>query len=98
MNPVIEGTQTGEDTYQVTARPDNGKPVTLYIVPTTPAPKLVRRYSGRRYETPAPKYQVKRDPESLGLISEHRTFEAAAKSANARAKRYVQLYGKKATK
>jgi hypothetical protein len=99
VNPVIEGIQTAEDRYEVTARPDRGVPVTLYVVPTCPDRKVVRGLGGhRRYVDPAPKYQVKRSPDSLGLVSEHRTFEAAAKSANARAKRYVNLCNKKGTK
>lgn len=98
MNPTLEATQTEADRYQITARPDNGPEVTLYVVPTTPEKRIIRTRSGRRYIAPPPKYQVKRDPDSLGLISEHRTFEAAAKSATHRAKRYVQLYGKKAPK
>lgn len=34
MNLQIEGTQTGEKTYEVTARPDHGKEVTFYVVGT----------------------------------------------------------------
>jgi hypothetical protein len=98
VNPVIEGIQTAEDRYEVHARPDNGIPVTLYVVPTCPEAKLVRRQGGKRWEASTPKYQVKRNPDSLGLVSEHRTFEAAAKSANARAKRYVNLCHKRAVK
>jgi hypothetical protein len=98
VNPVIEGIQTAVDRYEVTARPDGGIPVTLYVVPTAPAPKHVYRRGYRHDRTPAPKFQVKRSPDSLGLISEHRTFEAAAKSANFRAKRYVNLCHKKAAK
>lgn len=98
MNPVIEGIQTAEDRYEVHARPDNGIPVTLYVVPTCPEPKVSYRRGWRHDRTPAPKYQVKRNPDSLGLVSEHRTFEAAAKSANARAKRYVNLCHKRAVK
>jgi hypothetical protein len=83
--PVIEGTQTGEDRYEVTARPDNGIAVTLYVVPVKMPGKGTR-------------FHVKRNPDSLGLITSHTNFPAAAKSANARAKRYVSLYGKKVSK
>lgn len=33
MTPTLEATQTGEHTYEVAVRPDNGIPVTLYVVP-----------------------------------------------------------------
>jgi hypothetical protein len=98
VNPVIEGIQTAADRYEVHARPDRGVPVTLYVVPTCPEPKAVYRNGWKHDRTPAPKYQVKRSPESAGLISQHRTFEAAAKSATLRAKRYVNLCHRKAAK
>lgn len=97
MNPVIEGIQTAEDRYEVHARPDNGIPVTLYVCPTGEPERVFVRSRGR-YVTRQPKYQVKRSPESAGLVSEHRTFEAAAKSATLRAKRYVNLCHRKAAK
>lgn len=99
MTPLLEGIQTAEDRYEVHARPDRGLPVTLYVVPTATKERYQRDAYGRyRLVRPEPKYQVKRSPDSAGLISQHRTFEAAAKSATLRAKRYVSLCHKKAVK
>lgn len=99
MNPVIEGIQTAADRYEVHARPDHGIPVTLYVCPVGgPKAVLVRDRTGSRWEARPPRYQVKRSPDSAGLVSEHRTFEAAAKSATLRAKRYVNLCHRKAAK
>jgi hypothetical protein len=39
-------------------------------------------------------YGVKIRPDSLGLISKHRTFEAAVKSSTYRARRYLRAYSK----
>jgi hypothetical protein len=76
MTPTLEATQTGEDTYEVAVRPDNGIPATLYVVPA----------GGR--------YAVKRSPDSDGFITQHATFEAAAKAATGRAKRYLASYAR----
>lgn len=76
MNPTLEATQTGADTYEVAARPDSGIPVTLYVVPS------------------AGRFAVKRDPDSIGYITKHPTFEAAAKAATGRAKRYLASYAR----
>lgn len=81
MTPTLEATQTGEDTYKVAVRPDHGIPVTLYVVPA-------RRPSGKRA------FAIKRDPASEGWITMHPTFEAAAKSAGYRAKRYLASYAR----
>jgi hypothetical protein len=82
MTPTLEATQTGEDTYEVAVRPDDGIPVTLYVVP---------------WETPRGKHwYIKRtpDPAALGYITKHTTFEAAAKAATGRAKRYLASYNR----
>lgn len=91
MNPTLEGTQTGEQEYRVDIRPDRGNPVTLYVLPAgKPEEKLKRDRDGRlRFKTVEPPFHVKRDPASPGCVSSHRTFEAAVKSANSRAKRYL---------
>lgn len=75
MTPTLEGTQTGEHTFEVAVRPDHGNPVTLYVVP----------WPGSSH------WYVKRSPEpgSMGYITKHTSFEAAAKSATYRAKRYL---------
>ena len=78
MTPQIEGTQTGDTSYQVTVRPEYGNTVTLYVT------------TGRGYR----KAYVQTTPDRLGFISQHRTFEAAVKSANYRAKRYLRAYSK----
>jgi hypothetical protein len=78
MTPTLEATQTGEHTYEVAVRPDNGIPVTLYVVPA------------------AGRFAVKRDPASPGWITTHTTFEAAAKAAGGRAKRYLASYARTA--
>ena len=82
MTPVLEGTQTGEDTFKVEVRPDNGIPVTLYVVPW---PGSERWY-------------VKRSPEptSMGFISKHNSFERAANSALYRARKYLASYARTA--
>lgn len=99
MIPTLEGIQTGDLTYEVTARPDHGIPVTLYVVPTNERDRYKRDHYGRlRLVKPEPKFMVKRNPDSDGLISQHRTFETAAKSANARAKRYLSLCTKRGIK
>ena len=76
MTPTLEATQTGDHTYQVEVRPDNGVHVTLYVVPA----------DGR--------WAIKRDPQSGGWITRHATFEAAAKAATGRAKRYLASYAR----
>ncbi|QAY16156.1 hypothetical protein SEA_SONALI_44 [Arthrobacter phage Sonali] len=83
MNPTLEATQTGSETYEVAARPDKGIPVTLYVVPA-----LVPR-RGRVYD-------VKRnpDPNTTGYITRHSTFEVAAKAATSRAKKYLASYAR----
>ena len=80
MTPTLEATQTGEDTYKVEVRPDHGIPVTLYVVP----------WPGSNH------FYVKRspDPESMGYITKHTSFEAAAKAATGRAKRYLASYAR----
>jgi hypothetical protein len=82
MTPTLEATQTGAETFEVAVRPDNGVPVTLYVVPL-----LVP--GGRRW-------YVKRtpDPQSLGYITRHTSFELAAKAATGRAKRYLASYAR----
>jgi hypothetical protein len=82
MSPTLEATQTGESTFEVAVRPDNGVPVTLYVVPTL--------------ETRGHRWYVKRspDPGSLGYITRHTTFESAAKAATGRAKRYLASYAR----
>jgi hypothetical protein len=40
------------------------------------------------------KFVVSRDPDRLGFISKHPTFEAAVKSSTFRAKRYLRAYSK----
>ena len=82
MTPTLEATQTGEDTYEVAVRPDHGIPVTLYVVPWTDR-------TGQRWF-------VKRSPDSDGYITRHTTFEAAAKAATGRAKRYLASYARAA--
>lgn len=84
MTPLIEGTQTGDHTYEVTIRPPHGKELTLYVKGGTPW----RTRSGYRQ----PKALVKTAPNSASYISEHRGFEAAVKSANVRAKKYLRAY------
>lgn len=79
MSPTLEATQTGEDTYKVEVRPENGIHVTLYVVPWA---------TGH--------YYVKRDPASTGFITKHTSFEAAAKAATGRAKRYLASYARTA--
>jgi hypothetical protein len=80
MTPTLEATQTGEDTYKVDVRPDHGIPVTLYVVP----------WPGSNH------WYVKRspDPTSMGYITKHTSFEAAAKAATGRAKRYLASYAR----
>lgn len=82
MTPTLEATQTGESTYEVAVRPDNGIPVTLYVVP--------------HLEMRGHRWYVKRtpDPKSLGYITRHTSFEAAAKAATSRAKRYLASYAR----
>lgn len=80
MSPTLEATQTGEYTYQVAVRPDNGIPVTLYVVPIC----------GKFYVKRSP------DPQELGYITAHTSFEAAARGANSRAKRYLASYARAA--
>lgn len=82
MTPTLEATQTGADTYEVAVRPDDGIPVTLYVVP----------WPGSGH------YYVKRSPDTsaMGFITKHTSFEAAAKSATSRAKRYLQSYARTA--
>lgn len=83
MSPTLEATQTSAETYEVAVRPDNGIPVTLYVVPAlTP--------SGKRA------FAVKRNPASDGWITKHPSFEAAAKAATGRAKRYLASYARAA--
>ncbi|UOK18409.1 hypothetical protein SEA_BRUHMOMENT_93 [Arthrobacter phage BruhMoment] len=82
MTPTLEATQTGEDTYTVAVRPDQGIPVVLYVVPAI-------EQRGRRW-------YVRRDPQSAGHISYHTSFESAAKSATSRAKRYLASYARTA--
>ena len=82
MNPQIEGTQTSEKTYEVTARPDHGKPVTLYVK------SLKRPRCERFYVSTSP------SADDYSFITQHPRFEAAVKSANLRAKRYVHAYSK----
>lgn len=78
MSPTLEATQTGEHTFKVEVRPDNGIHVTLYVVPA----------EGR--------YAVKRNPAGPGFITKHSSFEAAAKAATGRAKRYLASYARAA--
>lgn len=80
MTPTLEATQTGEHTYEVAVRPDNGIPVTLYVVP----------WADHWYVKRSP------DPESLGYITRHTKFETAAKAATGRAKRYLASYARTA--
>jgi hypothetical protein len=42
------------------------------------------------------KWSIKRDPASPGWITRHTTFEAAAKAAGYRAKRYLASYARTA--
>lgn len=74
------GTQTAADRFEVAVTPDQGIPVTLYVVPW---PRTGH-------------YYVKRSPEtgSMGYITKHTTFEAAVKGANGRAKRYLASYAR----
>lgn len=83
MSPTLEGTQTGEHTFEVAVRPDNGIHVTLYVVPALMP-------SGKRA------FAVKRDPDSEGWITRHPSFEAAAKAAASRGKRYLASYARTA--
>jgi hypothetical protein len=80
MTPTLEATQTSAETYEVSVRPDNGIPVTLYVVP----------WDERWYVKRSP------DPESLGYITRHTSFETAAKAATGRAKRYLASYARTA--
>ena len=80
MTPTLEATQTGENTYEVAARPDTGTHVTLYVVPQ----------AEHWYVKRSP------DPRSLGYITRHTTFETAAKAATGRAKRYLASYARSA--
>jgi hypothetical protein len=80
MITELEGTQTATDRYMVTARPAYGREVTLHVVPQ-PSPRGM-------------KFVVSRDPDRLGFISKHPTFEAAVKSSTFRAKRYLRAYSK----
>jgi hypothetical protein len=82
--PILEATQTGESTFKVDVRPDAGIPVTLFVMPVL--------------ESRGHRYYVKRtpDPNSMGYISRHTTFEAAAGSATRRAKRYLASYARTA--
>lgn len=80
MTALLEGTQTGDREYVVEARPLYGRNVALYVVPLR-CPRSM-------------KYIVARDSDALARITEHRTFEAAVKSANSRAKRYISAYSK----
>jgi len=84
MTPLIEGTQTGDHTYEVTIRPPHGRELTLHVVGGKPW----RTRSGYRQ----PKAVVKANRNSASYITEHRGFEAAVKSANARAKKYLRAY------
>jgi hypothetical protein len=43
---------------------------------------------------PTGHYYVKRDPASAGFITKHTSFEAAAKAATGRAKRYLASYAR----
>lgn len=42
------------------------------------------------------RYAIKRSPDSDGWITKHTTFEAAAKAATGRAKRYLASYARAA--
>lgn len=75
----LEGVQIDARTYSVTARPEHGKPVTLYVAVNYTS-KLA--------------YAVKLGLDRAGYITAHRTFEAAVKSANYRARRYVTAYSR----
>jgi hypothetical protein len=79
MGAQLEGTQIDERTYAVTARPEHGAPVTLYV--------------GVNYTTRAA-FAVKRGLDRSSYITTHRTFEDAVRSANLRAKRYLAAYSK----
>lgn len=84
MTPLIEGTQTGDHTYEVTVRPPHGRHLTLHVVGGKPW----RTRTGYRQ----PKALVKTSPTSASYITEHRGFEAAVKSANVRARKYLRAY------
>lgn len=80
MSGALIGTQTSESTFEVAVLPDKGIPVTLYVVP----------WPGSNH------WYVKRSPEptSMGFITKHTSFEAAAKAATGRAKRYLASYAR----
>lgn len=75
----IEGVQIDARTYAVTARPEHGAEVTLYVQVN--------------HATRSP-FAVKRGLNRSSYITTHRTFEEAVRSANLRAKRYLAAYSK----
>lgn len=76
----IIGRQTSADKYEVTAAPDHGKTVTL-------------RVERGMYRTPRGPYRAGFLVRvGNGYITAHTTFGAGVRSANARARRYVNAY------
>lgn len=76
---TLEGTQTGEETYKVTASPNHNAAVTFYVCRKP-------RIRG---------FVVCLNPDHPdNYFNAHPNFERAIRSANYRARRYVRAYSK----
>lgn len=92
MNAQIVGTQTGNDTYEVRATPDHGRPVTFRVERGSYRPSA----NGGNYWRPRLRYGWLVRTGS-GYLTAHTSFNAAIVSANHRARRYVHAYSQPRT-